>query len=329
MKILNPCRIRISNLFPKSPKSLGIGLPDWLKSADFIEQEETFETSLQKEESRDSSLPEWLKEIEAEEPPSETVAPNIEESTAQSIPEWLQEVNTEPEIPLASEELQPASEKDLPDWLESLENKPAEPAVVPLEENTFVQPEPLPEWLQGLEETGPHTIETTPEIGKTEEVPVWVNELDNLSVEEGKPGSTKPLAFPSDMQPVEQGGGFEINPESSEEPEFFQSEEEVPAATANLSEISEPSMPAVDNDTMLSEAQAALDKGKLKEALAAYNQLISSGSLLDEAIHDLRDALYRYPVDIGLWQALGDAYVRGNHLQDALDAYTKAEELLR
>ena len=44
---------------------------------------------------------------------------------------------------------------------------------------------------------------------------------------------------------------------------------------------------------------------------------------------DLRDALYRYPVEVPIWQALGDAYMRANRLQDALDAYTKAEELLR
>ena len=44
---------------------------------------------------------------------------------------------------------------------------------------------------------------------------------------------------------------------------------------------------------------------------------------------DLREALYRYPVEVSLWQALGDAYMRSNRLQEALDAYTKAEELLR
>jgi cytochrome c-type biogenesis protein CcmH/NrfG len=39
--------------------------------------------------------------------------------------------------------------------------------------------------------------------------------------------------------------------------------------------------------------------------------------------------LYRFPVDVNIWQSLGDAYMRANRLQDALDAYTKAEELLR
>jgi cytochrome c-type biogenesis protein CcmH/NrfG len=43
----------------------------------------------------------------------------------------------------------------------------------------------------------------------------------------------------------------------------------------------------------------------------------------------LRNALYRHPVDIRLHISLGDAYAHGNRLQDALDTYTKAEELLR
>jgi cytochrome c-type biogenesis protein CcmH/NrfG len=60
-----------------------------------------------------------------------------------------------------------------------------------------------------------------------------------------------------------------------------------------------------------------------------YSKLIKKGRLLDEVIHDLREALYRFPVDIIVWQTLGDAYMRANRLQDALDAYTKAEELLR
>ena len=34
-------------------------------------------------------------------------------------------------------------------------------------------------------------------------------------------------------------------------------------------------------------------------------------------------------MDVVIWQTLGDAYMRANRLQDALDAYTKAEELLR
>ena len=60
-----------------------------------------------------------------------------------------------------------------------------------------------------------------------------------------------------------------------------------------------------------------------------YGKLIRKGKSLEDIIRDLRDALYRYPVEVPLWQSLGDAYMRANRLQEALDAYTKAEELLR
>jgi cytochrome c-type biogenesis protein CcmH/NrfG len=57
--------------------------------------------------------------------------------------------------------------------------------------------------------------------------------------------------------------------------------------------------------------------------------VIHRGENLPETIQVLRDALYRFPVDISIWQALGDAYARNDQLQEALNAYTKAEELLR
>jgi tetratricopeptide (TPR) repeat protein len=89
-------------------------------------------------------------------------------------------------------------------------------------------------------------------------------------------------------------------------------------------------IPTQDKDgKLLMAAQVELDNNNLNEAMKTYLSLIKKGKLLEEVIHDLREALYRYPVDIIVWQTLGDAYMRTNQLQDALDAYTKAEELLR
>jgi tetratricopeptide (TPR) repeat protein len=89
-------------------------------------------------------------------------------------------------------------------------------------------------------------------------------------------------------------------------------------------------IPQEDKDAiLLSDAQSLLQGNRLDEAMKEYAKLIKKGRLLDEVIHDLREAIYRFPVDIIVWQSLGDAYMRANRLQDALDAYTKAEELLR
>jgi tetratricopeptide (TPR) repeat protein len=82
-------------------------------------------------------------------------------------------------------------------------------------------------------------------------------------------------------------------------------------------------------DPILGQARGELNRSNVSGALDNYGRLIKKGRLLEDIIHDLREASYRYPVDVGIWQSLGDAYMRANRLQDALDAYTKAEELLR
>jgi cytochrome c-type biogenesis protein CcmH/NrfG len=45
--------------------------------------------------------------------------------------------------------------------------------------------------------------------------------------------------------------------------------------------------------------------------------------------NDLRQAIVRHPRDFELHQTLGDAYVHNDQLQEALEIYNAAEELLR
>ena len=88
-------------------------------------------------------------------------------------------------------------------------------------------------------------------------------------------------------------------------------------------------MLAMAQDPALAQAQNELVRGNIPGAMEYYEKLIKKGRFLDEIIFDLREALYRYPVEVSIHQTLGDAYMRANRLQDALDSYTKAEELLR
>lgn len=78
----------------------------------------------------------------------------------------------------------------------------------------------------------------------------------------------------------------------------------------------------------ISQAQSALSRGDFEKAGNLYSELIQLEQHLDEVIHDLNEALSQHPIIVSLWQTLGDAYRRSNRIQDALDAYTKAEELL-
>jgi competence ComEA-like helix-hairpin-helix protein len=85
---------------------------------------------------------------------------------------------------------------------------------------------------------------------------------------------------------------------------------------------------ATDDATLLGARQAVIDNN-LQQAAQSYASLINQDLHLDDVIQDLKDALRRMPKDFNLWQTLGDAYLRKDQLQEALDAYSRAEELLR
>jgi competence ComEA-like helix-hairpin-helix protein len=76
-------------------------------------------------------------------------------------------------------------------------------------------------------------------------------------------------------------------------------------------------------------AQSMLNEGNINEAMADYASMIKKGQRLEEIIEDLDLAAEKFPEEITIVQTLGDAYMQANKLQEALDAYTKAEGLLK
>ena len=85
----------------------------------------------------------------------------------------------------------------------------------------------------------------------------------------------------------------------------------------------------IPNGSLPTEAQSAAVQGDFSGAASNYSQMIQDGRDLDAVIQHLSADLDRDPVNVNLWQTLGDAYIKANKIQEALDAYTKAEELLR
>lgn len=291
-------------------------------------------------------LPDWLMEsLQEEEPILETPSEELE---SLSMVESAEE-EAIPPLPTGTEES--ASEDATFAWLESLAAKQGA-----AEETLLTRPderqEDLPEWvkeeLQGEETTetqletptmeeevtSPPSVELTKEPAETiedtqpvhlkptsapeisaeienpvseEEAPSWLKGLEGVEAETEQP------IMPSDWVPE-----FETTP--SDESNL---EKEIPSSSPS------PAIEASSHAELLSIAQSALQSHNLEKAIQAYAQLIKEGQYLEETIHDLRDALYRYPIDITIWQTLGDAYLRSNRLQEALEAYTKAEELLR
>ena len=293
----------------------------WLESL-AAKQGAEEETLFVKPEDRTEVPPEWVQKasaVQVEETvlPPEAPVPPFEE-VSRPPEEIVQPVEQIPTAPVIQETPAPLVSPvgELPQWLQELEmgheisgEAPQEvetAAAMPVqtdltgEKILSAQPEEkLPEWLQGFEEPLPAEPAMPGEISRA-----WLE------------GMNEPA--PEALQPVP----IETSPESLEEM--------VPSqTTAAPAQVEEAAQEPVEFPKLLQESQAAFIDGKVDIALQGYSQLVNKGLFIDETIHDLRDALYRFPVDISIWQVLGDAYVRSNRLQDALDAFTKAEELLR
>ncbi len=247
-------------------------------------------------------LPDWLVESEK----GETENQSYETEDFKSVPDWLKDLenneNTAVEAPAVSSDNNQTHQLVPPEEEEERPSAPLEPGMEPYfrSNETFDFDETPPAWLKGLEEQSTGLVADTNQEKPDSDNDVWLTNYPT------PPGADK---MPETATPSEW------------KPEF------------NQGEISSETPPVENGPSdpyaLLKNARAALEAYNIERALESYTRLIQNGNHLEDAIHDLRDALYRYPIDISIWQALGDAYMRSNRLQEALDAYTKAEELLR
>ncbi|NPV57346.1 MAG: hypothetical protein HPY76_11840 [Anaerolineae bacterium] len=210
---------------------------------------------------------------------------------------------------------QPVSELDTDDFkvdeavqphLES--EKEAEPFLsgkddTEIEENA--DKHELPDWLKNLESeySALAPSDLMQEDGKTEMSDVVVQEDQITETEKTEPEPVITIDNPS--------GGLanetDQNDQTGEQP-------------------SEETLEAADK---LSIARSALEDNNILLGLETYREMINEKQGLDTVIADIMNALDRHPLDIDLWQTLGDAYVQNGSLQSAIDCYSKAEELLR
>jgi len=284
------------------------------------------DTLITKAEDRLETPPAWAlqNQIDAEPEMAPSDRPDIEfmsheeaveeaaadEDSAGEVPaEEYPPISAEPAAKLPADAVLGAEEPDeetIPDWLKDIgEAEPEE----------MEQP-----WHWVQEETGPEPVEGQPQPEGETNLPDWLRETGADETAGISPEQADDRPRP-DWLAGEVTGEETILPMSSE---FHAAWE--PASPAEEAASVEPAtlLPA-----SLVETQAALSQGNLESALSSYASFIEKREFLEETINDLRDALYRYPVDINIWQALGDAYAQNDQLQEALDAYSKAEELLR
>jgi tetratricopeptide (TPR) repeat protein len=325
-------------------------LPVWLQNLKTVSQGSRSDSQFEKETGR---LPaEQMKENETRSDPSSFPIPSAFDSTETADPQRADQPAETPEETGSSqsEEMEmpnwlkgmdqnvPAidGQEDLstmPDWLKPMESKLAEPSPMDNGEKTKLPDLPglddlqveksltndssprepdLSDWLQSLDDVPPGIPATT----AIDTMPRW------MKGEMEAPPKAEPTA-PNDWRPIEEPNAPSPEPKSSTAAPL---EDNVPQSQP-VQEL-KPMKSDGENHELI-QAQGSLKSGDLSTALDRYNQFIKHGTLLDETIHDLRQAVYQYPIEVSLWQALGDAYMRANRLQEALDAFNKAEELLR
>jgi len=261
-------------------------------------------------------IPEWLSDGGME--TSESEAP-----ASDDLPAWLAGLDEEKGQPEPAEE----ADRDLPEWLKDIDGE--QPAETEPTAPTDWQPEEVETPAQ--EEAAVPSPEPEPQ---TEEEPVSTYVEPDTEPTGGKRVEavveSEPEPEPEPVSELESKPEPEPEPESEPEPEAPITPEPEPyrePVTSSRTGMTGMLSPVQDPD--LAQAQNELTAGNISAAMEGYGKMIRKGKMLDEIIFDLREALYRYPVDVSILQALGDAYMRANRLQDALDAYTKAEELLR
>ena len=304
----------------------------WLKSLDEAEK-----PTLQPEASEQTDLPAWMQDID--EGTSQVEESTIPEKDAKDTSIWPASLD-EPAPSLSGQDAPKRETGSLPSWLRGLE-KPESRA----QESASAQQDDLPAWLR--DETGevvaePTRIEPTratdwqpaqpveipqaePPASEPASVPDWQADEEKQPVApQAVEQEPEPLQAFESAAPVEVA---EEKPASIEEPELTPAAPPLPYKEPVTRRGT--GMLTMPLDPLLSSARNELSRSNIPGALDTYAKLIKKGRFLDEVVHDLREALYRYPVEVNIWQSLGDAYMRSNRLQDALDAYTKAEELLR
>ncbi len=340
--------------------------PEWIKGLGIESEVETAEQppaaqpATEEAPAAEEELPAWLAEMQAPEVEAEPVAqPEEEEWKTEEIPDWLKEITESEEdegeklfvepspfevVEAAPAAQSPAVEEEVtPLAVSAME---AEGVALPAVEETNLQPA---EFVQPLETPVIEPVELAAQPAPVAEEPV-PQEAEPAPVtevpmpQEAEPAPLAEVAVAQEAEPAlvaEAPVPQEAEPTPAAEAPVLLEAEPAPAAEAPLAQeavaapietapviSAEDQFEAAAQDA-LSVARKAVSLGQPALAIESYSALIQQNYRLEEIIKDLKEALYRFPVNVEMWVTLGDAHSKSSDLQQALDAYTKAEELVR
>ena len=294
----------------------------------------------------------------------EEVAPVAEEPAepaSAEIPDWMQEL-APPEAAMPVEEPAPGAAEDVFGWTAFGEPEVGaveEPApsvaeeLVPSAEQVSEVEGPAP---SGIEEAFGWTAFGEPEVfapseaAPVEEPPSGVVEevmaeaVSAPVVEEMVPGEVEEIVAPP-AEEVEAPPAVEVpapavptpvtKPEVQTVPPVAAAPLPKPKPRPPVAESADPFAPEKaylkenprDYDARLNLARALWQAGKRKESLEAYSRLVRAGKELDVVTTELEEYLEQWP-DVSTQRVLGDAYMKNNQLEKALDLYRQALENL-
>lgn len=222
------------------------------------------------------------------------VEEDLQEGELEAVPAWLAGDGTYIEAAVPSVLTQVAGSDDsidIPDWLQDSIADEGEIAIPDwLNEDSGVSEsdDDIPDWLR---EAGVDDIEPA-------EVPSWLIETVEEPIEAVvKPAASRPVTTP---QVVRQ----------------------------NVSPV--PVSAAMDVSAALNDARGKVKGNDFDGAMVEYESVIRANSQLDAVIGDLQKLSNdnAYKKNPGVYRVLGDALMRRGDLQDALDTYRRALNLL-
>jgi len=266
-----------------------------------------------------------------------------EERTQEGVPDWymekLAETTSDGQPVLEPADLDPEAElphgqpEPVPDWL-TADSAPT-PAFL-MDDDDAVEPA-IPgdtSWLEGL-------TDETSEISD-EDIPDWLKEQVTGDSEPVEPvanagPSGQSWLEDADIDKVETIPDWLLDTISEgEEPEAIASANVIEAPTSQPVPQAAPipatpaPAPAADVSDALQSARTKFQNDDLDGALADYESVVRANAGLDEVINDLSTAIKKPPHKNAapIYRVLGDSLMRKGRLQDALDTYRKALNLL-
>ena len=224
------------------------------------------------------------------------------------------------------EQIQPTQRSD---WLQEAADEPA------LEDDT------KPVRVTGIEEIQSESGELEPETPPDEltGIPDWLAELADEETLRESEADSEPSDSRRDETPTEHADAPEtiVSPSEETPPDIIAEPEPVPRPQGDS--ISEPKSEEMsvepffkdrgeDLPAEIQDARMAFNSGDMDQAMSQYDKSIKSRQSLSIVISDLQEVVDRYPEKASIWHQLGDAYLRDNQISEAMDAYSKAEELI-